>query len=300
MSFSFGFYNSVNHDRKYDSKQISSMFEGLITDGVYRNVGDCFALSVNDGLKLNVGAGRAWFDLTWSYNDTPYILTLQESHAVFDRIDAIVIRVNKSARTNEFAVVTGTPASDPVKPTLQNADGVFEHPLGYVTVGKGKTALSATDINQVIGTTECPFVTSLMESVSIDKLMKNWVNEFDILFAELKKQTSQAAAGTLIDGSVTNIKLANDAVRLRFRDVLVEPKQFETDATYSEYGYECRGIIPLHDVTENMKPDVTFSPESMANIDLNGPVFSYDGGIYLYLACVPESDFTIPVIDLWR
>lgn len=300
MSFTYGFYNSINHDRKYDSLQISSMFDGLITDGVYRTIGSCFALTVNSGLKVNVGAGRAWFNHTWSFNDTTYILQLPEAHAVFPRIDAIVIRVDRSSRTNALTVVSGNPASNPQRPTLKKSDDVFEHALGYVTVSNGQTELKPTDIAQVIGSSECPFVTSLTQGVAIDDLLRNWMNEFDALFALLKKQTSQAAAGTLIDKSVTTEKLADDAVRLRFTNVHVNKSQFAADGTYSGYGYECKGTIPLTGATENMRPEVVFSPESMSTMDLNGPVFSYNGGIYLYLSSIPESDLTIPVIELWR
>lgn len=300
MSFTYGFYNSINHDRKYDSVQISFMFDGLITDGVYRTIGSCFALTVNSGLKVNVGAGRAWFNHTWSFNDTTYILQLPEAHAVFPRIDAIVIRVDRSSRTNALAVVSGNPASNPQRPTLRKSDDVFEHALGYVMVSNGQTELKPTDITQVIGSSECPFVTSLMQGVAIDDLLRNWMNEFDALFALLKKQTSQAVAGTLIDKSVTTEKLADGAVRLRFTDVSVKKSQFTADNKYSSYGYECKGTIPLTGATETMRPEVVFSPETLANMDLNGPVFSYNGGIYLYLPSIPESDFTIPVIELWR
>lgn len=310
MSFTYGFYNSINHDRKYDSVQISYMFDGLITDGVYRTIGSCFALTVNSGLKVNVGAGRAWFNHTWSFNDTTYILQLPEAHAVFPRIDAIVIRVDRSSRTNALAVVSGNPASNPQRPTLRKSDDIFEHALGYVTVANGQTELKPTDITQVIGSSECPFVTSLMQGVAIDDLLRNWMNEFDALFALLKKQTSQAAAGTLIDKSVTTEKLADGAVtyeiiadgavRLRFTNVRVAKSLFVSDTQYSECGYEYKATIPLNGATENMRPVVVFSPESMNENDLSGPVFSYNGGIYLYLSSPPISDFVIPVIDLVR
>lgn len=35
MAFTFGFYNSLNGDRKYNAEQVSSIFDGLISDGVY-------------------------------------------------------------------------------------------------------------------------------------------------------------------------------------------------------------------------------------------------------------------------
>ena len=39
MSVTYGFYNSLNGDRKYDSAQISSIFDGLIVDGIFASIG---------------------------------------------------------------------------------------------------------------------------------------------------------------------------------------------------------------------------------------------------------------------
>ena len=34
MSVTYGFYNSLNGDRRYDANQMSAIFDGLIIDGV--------------------------------------------------------------------------------------------------------------------------------------------------------------------------------------------------------------------------------------------------------------------------
>ena len=59
MAITSGFFDSVSGDRTYDADQMSTYFEGLISDGVYENVGDRFAVtSANSGMNINVGAGR--------------------------------------------------------------------------------------------------------------------------------------------------------------------------------------------------------------------------------------------------
>ena len=42
MSFTYGFYNSKNHDRTYNAEQMSSIFDGLIEDGIYESIGGAF------------------------------------------------------------------------------------------------------------------------------------------------------------------------------------------------------------------------------------------------------------------
>ena len=36
MAVTSGFFNSVNHDRLYDAEQLSSIFDGIIIDGVMK------------------------------------------------------------------------------------------------------------------------------------------------------------------------------------------------------------------------------------------------------------------------
>ena len=74
MALTYGFYNSKNGDRKYDAVAMSRMFDGIIRDGVISAYGKTFEVTVNSGNKINVDTGRAWFDHTWTLNDTIKVL----------------------------------------------------------------------------------------------------------------------------------------------------------------------------------------------------------------------------------
>ena len=60
MSVTYGFYNSLNGDRKYNAEQISSIFDGLIVDGVFASIGTAFSVKAAGGLTINVGIGKAY------------------------------------------------------------------------------------------------------------------------------------------------------------------------------------------------------------------------------------------------
>lgn len=294
MSISYGFYNSVNHDRKYNSEQIGSIFDGIITDGVYHSIGDAFSVTPGTDMSVNVASGRAWFDHTWTLNDAMIIVELTTAHQVYDRIDAIVLKVDKDSRTNTITAKAGTPSSSPSKPTMD--DG--EHPLAYVTVAHGVTAITAANIEFVVGTSECPFVAGVQNGVDIDALVANWKLEFDVLFAKLEEQISQAASGVLIDGSVTYEKLAPDAVRRRFESVSVAASSFVGDDTYSDYPY--RAAVPLAGVIASMIPDVTFSVAALADGDFAPVAECYAGGVYIYASSIPTAAVLIDSIVCWR
>lgn len=294
MSISYGFYNSVNHDRKYNAEQISSIFDGIITDGVYHSIGDAFSVTPGTGMSVNVSSGRAWFNHTWTLNDAMIVVELTAAHQVYDRIDAIILKVDRDTRTNTITAKAGTPSSSPAKPKM--ADG--EHPLAYVRVNHGATDIKPANIQFVVGTSECPFVAGIQNGVDIDALVANWKLEFDILFAQLENKISQAASGTLIDGSVTYEKLAPDAVRRRFENVTVPVASFVSDTTYADYPY--RATIPLAGVIASMVPDVTFSIAALADCEFAPVAECYAGGIYIYASSTPTAAVLIDSVICWR
>ena len=121
MAVSYGFYNALEHDRLYDAIQMSSIFDGIIQDGVFSTIGDALLVTApEDGLYVNVGPGRAWFNHTWTYNDTLYPIEAEEAEVVLDRIDAVILEVNAGpdVRRNSIYFLKGTPSSNPQKPVL--------------------------------------------------------------------------------------------------------------------------------------------------------------------------------------
>lgn len=214
MALTSGFFNSKNHDRLYDATQISTLFEGLINDGVYQGVGNIFKVSASNGMNVTVDTGRAWFNNTWTRNDALIVLTVPTAEQVLKRIDAVVLEVNtlENVRNNTIKIVKGTPASSPAKPSLTKNDNVHQYPLAYITVDPNVTKITQQKIQNAVGTSACPFVTGIIDTLDIDILIEQWSVEFNRLFAELQSKISQAAAQTIIDGSVTRAKLANDAL----------------------------------------------------------------------------------------
>lgn len=176
MSFASGFFNSVDHDRLYDATDISRLFDGLIRDGIFASIGDGFVVKQSNQMNVTVGTGRAWFNHTWSYNDALYPVTIPPSEILMDRIDAIVLEINsvEAVRANSIKLIKGTPSSTPTKPALTNAKEVHQYPLAYVKVGKEVTSIRQADIENCVGTSACPFVTGILEVISIEQLIPQW------------------------------------------------------------------------------------------------------------------------------
>lgn len=186
MAFTFGFYNSLNHDRQYNAVQMASIFDGIIEDGVYETIGDCFSVTVNDdGTGVIVGTGRAWFNHTWNLNDTDMPLTLPDSDLLLNRYDAVIIEVNSNvaSRTNSIKIISGTPSSNPAHPAMSNSDGLYQYPLCYILREAGSTAITQEDITNAVGTSECPFVIGVLKVMDIDMLVAQWSDQWNQWFA---------------------------------------------------------------------------------------------------------------------
>lgn len=181
MSVSSGFFNSLNGDRKYNAAQMSAIFDGLIIDGVFASIGTAFAVKAAGGLIVNVGVGKAWFDHTWTVNDSILPMTAPEAEVLLDRIDAVVLEVNgmESVRENTIKFVKGNPSSAPSRPTLTNEGNVHQYPLCYIYRKYGTAVINQADITPMVGTESTPFVTGILQTVSLDELLGKWQDELD-------------------------------------------------------------------------------------------------------------------------
>ena len=199
MSITSGFYNSQNGDRKYNAEQMSAIFDGIINDGVFASIGEAFKVTPGTGGSVNVAKGKAWLNHTWVVNDSTYNVPLASAPALLSRYDAIILQVNRndSVRAASITVIQGTAATTPTKPTLTNTNNIYQRPIAYIHRKAGATEITVSDIEYVVGTTAFPFVTGILDTVSIDTLFAKWDAEFNTWFNGLKD--------TMSDNDVANV-----------------------------------------------------------------------------------------------
>ncbi len=188
MALTYGFYDSLNHDRLYNAQQMSAIFDGIINDGVFMSVGNQLHTVAGSGMQVIVKSGRAWFNSTWTLNDQEYPLSISAADVLLTRIDAVVLEVNseQATRANSLKIVKGTPASTPAKPTLTNTSTVHQHALAYVTVAKNTTAITNSMIEIVVGKTETPYVTAILQTTDITDLFNQWEDYFQNWFDNVR------------------------------------------------------------------------------------------------------------------
>lgn len=193
MAFTYGFYNSLNGDRRYSAEQVSEIFDGVLTDGIIPSQGQKFAVTTaNNRMQINVGTGRAWFNHTWSKNDSIMILTVPPSDVSRPRYDAVVLEINTNdnVRANSIKIVQGEPLTNPVKPTLVNAGKIHQYPLAYIYVPAGSDTIKGENIENMVGRSPTVFATGVLQTTNLDTLWEQWRNEFNTWFAGIKAQLS--------------------------------------------------------------------------------------------------------------
>lgn len=285
MAFSYGFYNSLNGDRKYDSEDLSRMFDGIITDGIIGAVGDTFAVKAGTGNTVNVSSGRAWFNHTWTYNDAPMPISCGSAAVLLDRYDAIVLEVNAASdvRKNSIKVVTGTEASKPVKPTMENTEFVHQYPLAYILRKAGSSSISQSQIENAVGTEACPICTGVLKSLNVEQMMAQWEAQFDEWFQSAKDTLSGDVAGNLLN----KIEKAEDKIPYMYTATLNVNNWSTSSGTYYDNGY-------IYKQTATMRPDISSAPTVASSS-------TFTSGVQFIKTGVPSTDEalsnTLAIID---
>lgn len=331
MALTSGFFNSHDKDRRYTAAQLSELFTGLITDGIYRTVGTCFAATLSSSLSpagnpiMLIGAGRGYFDGYWVKNDNQMAYEITSlAPNIGNRWDAIVLEVDSrefGLRSIDLNLIPG-PASEgnPAYPSMDTGiEGLYRHPLCYILreegTGKeiqndGKHLISAVG-NDTLGEGQyTPFVSGLLQSVSVGDIWTQWNYTIEQKMIQLEDAISGITIGTIPpgsvgtdaiqNGSVNRNKLAADQKHFVFKDVPITKDMFDETNEFEDYPY--RGHVYLGpDILESMVPHVTFSIPQIAFDIFASASNAYNGGVYIYASDLDDigAGIQIPTIELF-
>lgn len=262
MALTYGFYNSLNGDRRYNAEQMSEIFDGILIDGIIPSIGQLFVVkTANNRMQITVGTGRAWFDHTWTKNDAVMILVVTASDVTRPRYDAVVLEVNHETRINSIKLVKGEPAVNAVKPILVNNDKVHQYPLAYVLVRAGTSEIKASDIENTVGRSPTPFATGVLETAPLDDLWNQWKGEFTDWFDNIKAQLSGNIATNLqnqinaVRDSIPAKATANEALIGSNDTKFITPSTLKktidsnriymTDNNGTTYTWKARDVLPM-------------------------------------------------------
>lgn len=208
-----GFFDSINKDRLYTAEEMNRPYKRVITNGVFATPQgtpstDLQVLSASDGMKIIVKKGEGLFGDKWFENSSDFTIVVPNNANVVPRRDSVIVQVDtrSSGRIGSIVYREGTPASSPVPPSIGTVDGVIEYRIANIYVASGATAINQDAIVDLRGSSECPWITSLIQQVDTSTLYAQWQaayqkyydDETDAFNAFMESLTSQLTVNTNI------------------------------------------------------------------------------------------------------
>lgn len=307
MTVSSGFFNGA--DRPSNASEICSMFDGVITDGIFSTIGDLFAVSAVGGNSLSIGSGKAWFHHSWLKNDAAIIKEAEAAEVLLNRIDIVVLEFDSSdpVRDNNIKIIKGTPATNPVAPTLANGPLKFQHKIAEVSRAAGSNEILQVHITPFQGTTGTPFITGLVQQADITVILQ----QFADTMTDLEQQYQNALLILQQNGVPSHHGNHStggpDPINPNDIGAAVPPKVYlgkqvlvgawVTDPTNKVPTHTKRAPISCPGVTAQMSAQVGFSDADLALDIYSARCDTGTDVVYIYAKSTPSTTLTVTIVE---
>ena len=225
---SCGFFDSVNGDRLYSADQMNRPYRRLISNGVFATPEgtpstDLQVVSAFSGMKIIVKAGQGIFADKWFEHSSDVQITVPANANVVPRRDSVIVQIDKrvNGRVGNVIYRTGVASSNPQVPDITKTATLMEYRIANVYVAAGATAINNDAIVDLRGSSECPWVTSLVKQVDTSQLFNQW----------------QAAYENYYNNSTQSFTSWSSQQRQAFADFLEELTE-ELDVTSSTVAFD--------------------------------------------------------------
>lgn len=185
-----GFFNSVNQDREYYAEDMNRPYKRLVSNGVFATPEGTPSTDLQvipgSGMVITVSAGQGIFADKWFENETGLVITVPDNPSVNPRIDSVLVQVDErqSGRVGNIVYRTGNPAANPVEPDINTVNGVTEYRVASIYVGPSVTSIGAENITDKRGSSDCPWITSLIYQVDTSTLFRQWESAYNNYYDE--------------------------------------------------------------------------------------------------------------------
>jgi hypothetical protein len=178
-----GFFDSTAEDpREYTADEFAEYFRRLLTDGIFNGGTNLKVGATGTDMRTHILPGYAWIQgYMYKVYDEPLYLQHDLPDAQLDRIDRIVLRLDTSleARSIRAMILKGTPAANPVAPSIVRENNIFDLSLAQVRIIAGKSYVEAFQItDERLDTNVCGLVNSLIQAdtTEIFNEFYSWLN----------------------------------------------------------------------------------------------------------------------------
>lgn len=191
-------WNDVHGDRLYDADDFMRFFAAFMKTGVVMSYkGGLRVRSAHDGMNIQVGSGSAVIEGRSYLNDADIGIQVNVASSIQDRVDSIVLRMDKNARTTQLFYKPGDT-------TVVRNDTTYELQLAKISVKTNATQITDADITDMRSDfTVCGWSTPF-DNINVDGIVDQYKEifeqkdlEFQAWFKNLKKQLDDNQASNL-------------------------------------------------------------------------------------------------------
>ena len=191
-------WNDVNGDRLYDADDFMRFFAAFLKTGVVMSYkGGLRVRSAQNGMNIQVGSGSAVIEGSSYLNDADIGIQVNVASSIQDRVDSVVLRMDKNARTTQLFYKPGDT-------TIARNDTTYELQLATISVKTNATQITDADItdkrsDSIVCGWSTPF-----DNINVDGIVDQYKEIFsqaDVQFQEwfknLKNQLDDNQASNL-------------------------------------------------------------------------------------------------------
>ncbi|WP_230317944.1 hypothetical protein [Lactococcus lactis] len=224
-------WNDVNGDRLYDADDFMRFFAAFLKTGVVMSYkGGLRVRSAQSGMNIQVGSGSAVIGGSSYLNDADIGIQVNVASSIQDRVDSVVLRMDKNARATQLFYKPGDT-------TVARNDTTYELQLATISVKTNATQITDADITDMRSEpTVCGWSTPF-DNINVDGIVDQYKQifeqkdlEFQAWFQNLKNQLDDNQAANLqnqID-TLTSTKADDDKVVHKTGDeIIADKKTFE-------------------------------------------------------------------------
>jgi hypothetical protein len=238
MAEEYRFFNHIEGDRQYNADEFAEYFRQVLTSGILNGGTNLQVYCNGTDRYARIKPGVAWIEGYFYKNTTELPLELAPADGTYDRIDRIVLRLDRNPENRYIRafVKTGTPGMNPVAPELTREGLVYEISLAQILIVHNTSVVAADKVtDERLDVSVCGLVNSLIQvdttemQAQFDAFMETLEGQGYIPASEkgapggVAEQDalvslSQAHAAHLADNAVHGATSDNIANRIVLRD----------------------------------------------------------------------------------
>lgn len=201
------FFGSIGDDRRYTSADLAKWATCFYTTGITPSPATALQVMAAGLFTVSVQAGSCNIKGYIGMNDADTMLEIDMPDGIYNRIDAVVARLNMAERAIQLLVVKGMPDTTPTPPeTVRNAQ-VYDLCLARVLVRRDATLIAAGDITDTRTNASLCGVATAVIPLNTTAVFAQYQAMFDQFMGGVRDTLSEDAAGHLLTLIQTNADL---------------------------------------------------------------------------------------------